>query len=69
MNRTIHTTAFLMAAGLAACGGPPTVRVPVIPAPVTQAGAPGEEGRTMTVGEVAGMPTPRHVAADVRRWR
>jgi uncharacterized protein (DUF305 family) len=54
--------AALMASACAT--GPETVR-----APVTQAGAPGEAGRTLESGQVAQIGSPRHVAADAEFMR
>lgn len=66
-KRTVALAGFGLLAS--ACAGAQTVRVPVDPAPVVQAGAPGEEGRTITAGQVAQIGSPRHVAADAEFMR
>jgi uncharacterized protein (DUF305 family) len=55
----------LAAAGLAACA----THTPVVEAPVVQAGAPGQESRTMRPADVARVGSPRHVEADARFMR
>jgi uncharacterized protein (DUF305 family) len=67
MNRTFTLRAAAVAAVLAlgACaGGPREIRAPVV-----QAGAPGEAGRTVGAAEVARIGSPRHVAADAQFMR
>jgi len=48
----------------AACGGAQTVRAPVV-----QAGAPGEQGRSIGAAQVAQIGSPRHVSADAAFMR